>query len=236
MKVVFVGPTLPDAPDLVSEDITVRAPARQGDILEAVRQGANVIGLIDGNFEHVAPVWHKEILHALSQGVKICGAASMGALRAAECSFYGMEGVGSIYRQYERSEILDDADVAQLHAPREMRYFSISVPMVNVVATLKKLNAEKLINAEEAEALKEAARSIFFKERTYRATTDRAVLTDKGRKAEILDLLLTLGVNQKRLDALQLLQWLAAMQDIRTPITTTWLFNSTNMWKAAFDN
>ncbi|RCS23491.1 antibiotic resistance protein [Phyllobacterium salinisoli] len=236
MKVVFVGPTLPDAPDLAGDDIAVRPPARQGDILEAVRQGANVIGLVDGNFEHVAPIWHKEILHALSQGVKICGAASMGALRAAECSPYGMEGVGSIYRQYERGEILDDADVAQLHAPRELRYFSISVPMVNVVATLKRLYSEELIDRGEAEALEEAARAIFFKERTYQAVTDRAVLTDMRRKAEILEFLPAFEVNQKRLDALELLRWLASAQNIRTPVTASWSFNSTSMWKTAFHN
>ncbi|YBV94982.1 TfuA-like protein (plasmid) [Phyllobacteriaceae bacterium JZ32] len=233
MKVVFVGPTLPDASDLVGEDIVIRPPARQGDILEAVRQGANVIGLVDGNFEQVAPVWHKEILHALSQGVKVCGAASMGALRAAECSAYGMQGIGSIYRQYEQGEILDDADVAQLHAPRELRYLSMSVPMVNVAATLRQLRAENLIGSDEAEVLERAARSIFFKDRTYQAVTDRAPLAGAARRAEILDLFLIREVNQKRFDALELLQWMASMQDIRAPLPTTWSFNSTSMWKTA---
>jgi len=236
MKIIFVGPTLPDAADLVDDDIGVRPPACQGDIFEAVRQGANVIGLIDGNFEQVSPVWHKEILHALSQGVKIGGAASMGALRAAECSPYGMEGIGSIYRLYACGTLLDDADVAQLHAPRELRYLSLSVPMVNVTATLEKLNADGRIDGEEAAALEDAARLIFFKDRTYQAIIDRAALTGPRRKAEILDLLLTREVNQKRLDALELLQWLAEAQDIRTPAATRWSFNSTSMWKTAFDN
>ncbi|KXF75820.1 antibiotic resistance protein [Paramesorhizobium deserti] len=236
MKILFVGPTLPDAADLAGEDIIVRPPACQGDILEIVRQGANVIGLIDGNFEQVSPVWHKEILHALSQGVRICGAASMGALRAAECSPYGMEGIGGIYRRYECGEILDDADVAQLHAPRELRYLSLSVPMVNVTATLEKLTSEGMIDGEEADALENAARRIFFKDRTYQAITDRAAVTDARRKVEILDLLLAREVNQKRLDALELMRWLASTPDIRAFAPTDWSFNSTSMWKTVFDN
>ena len=45
---------------------------------KAVIEGATVIGLIDGFFENVASVWHKEILFALSEGVQVFGAASMG--------------------------------------------------------------------------------------------------------------------------------------------------------------
>ncbi|MEJ0097006.1 MAG: TfuA-like protein [Bauldia sp.] len=51
---------------------------------KAVLAGASVIGLVDGVFENVASVWHKEILYALSEGVQVFGAASMGALRAAD--------------------------------------------------------------------------------------------------------------------------------------------------------
>ncbi len=79
MKVAFVGPTVPDAVRLAGNTLTIRPPARQGDVLRAVRDGAAAIGLIDGNFEYVAPVWHKEILFALSEGAAVFGAASMGA-------------------------------------------------------------------------------------------------------------------------------------------------------------
>ncbi len=85
MKVIFVGPSLPDAASFAGDDAFVCPPAVQGDVLAAVKRGASVIGLIDGGFEYTAPVWHKEILYALSQNVAVLGAASMGALRAAEC-------------------------------------------------------------------------------------------------------------------------------------------------------
>jgi len=66
MKLVFVGPTLPDATSLVPPGIEIRGPAIHRDILVAVNEGATVIGLIDGCFEDVAPVWHK-VDHAVAK-------------------------------------------------------------------------------------------------------------------------------------------------------------------------
>ena len=43
----------------------------------------DVVGVIDGAFLSGPAVWHREIIWALSQGVQVLGAASMGALRAA---------------------------------------------------------------------------------------------------------------------------------------------------------
>jgi hypothetical protein len=59
MKILFVGPTLPDAAEIAGPGIALRPPAQKGDIVKAVEGGANAIGLIDGFFENVAPVWHK---------------------------------------------------------------------------------------------------------------------------------------------------------------------------------
>ena len=73
-----------------------------------------MIGIIDGGFEYTAPVWHKEILYALSAGTRVLGAASMGALRAAECHSFGMTGVGSIFKEYRDGTRIDDSDVAQI--------------------------------------------------------------------------------------------------------------------------
>ncbi len=85
MKVVFAGPSLPDREAAAnSGSIDFRAPAALGAVRKAVLAGASVIGLVDGVFENVASVWHKGILYALSEGVQVFGAASMGALRAAE--------------------------------------------------------------------------------------------------------------------------------------------------------
>jgi len=60
-----------------------------------------LIGIVDGNFETVATVWHKEILWAMAQGIHVYGAASIGALRAAELAEFGMKGVGAIFRHFQ---------------------------------------------------------------------------------------------------------------------------------------
>ena len=61
-----------------------------------------VIGIIDGYFEIVPTVWHKEILWAMAQGIHVFGAASIGALRAAELDAFGMRGIGRIYEAVPR--------------------------------------------------------------------------------------------------------------------------------------
>ena len=74
MKILFAGPSLsgtefvPMRPAKIvscpNMALTCRGPAKCGDITHAVDQGFRVIGLVDGRFEDVAAVWHKEILHA----------------------------------------------------------------------------------------------------------------------------------------------------------------------------
>ena len=103
VKVLFAGPSL--AGDIAAlaarhEDITFAGPVARGDVLHWTRRGASAIGIVDGLFHGVPPVWHKEILFALSEGVAVAGGASMGALRAAECAAFGMVGLGDVYRLY----------------------------------------------------------------------------------------------------------------------------------------
>src|SRR6185369_3188776 len=98
---VFLGPSLPVAEAAgILPAATFLAPARMGSVYRAVHDGARTVGIVDGFYERVPAVWHKEILWALAEGVRVYGAASMGALRAAELDTYGMIGVGEIYRQY----------------------------------------------------------------------------------------------------------------------------------------
>ena len=99
--VVFLGPTLAprDATFLLAADYL--PPACQGDIYRAVRDRRPVaIGLVDGVFQQAPAVWHREILWALTRGVHVFGAASMGALRAAELAPFGMQGVGRVFEAY----------------------------------------------------------------------------------------------------------------------------------------
>ena len=80
---VFVGPTMgvEEARNIL--DATYLPPASQGDVFRLVATSdARVIGIIDGHFNEVPSVWHKELLWAMSQGIHVLGAGSIGALRA----------------------------------------------------------------------------------------------------------------------------------------------------------
>ncbi len=231
MKVVFVGPTLPDAASRAPGGIEVRGPAVHRDILMAVNQGATVIGLIDGCFEYVAPVWHKEILFALSKGVGIYGASSMGALRAAECAAFGMIGVGKIFSQYASGHLIDDSDVAQLHGPSDLNYLSLSEPLVNVLATLDGLMSRQEIEEAEYAALKESAERLFFKNRTYRTIVETADLPMQSSRKRLEEFLRINAVNQKRLDAIELLERIGAAENARQQMRTDWDFATTATWR-----
>src|SRR4051794_19615739 len=74
--VVSVGPTLAGEKVDVPDGVVGAPPGAQGDVYRAVRQGARLIGIIDGYFEDVPSVWHKEILWAMDQGVHVFGGAS----------------------------------------------------------------------------------------------------------------------------------------------------------------
>lgn len=229
MKVLFVGPSLPDAQAFAASGIECRPPVRQGDVMQAVQDGATAIGLVDGLFELVAPVWHKELLFALSQGIPVLGAASMGALRAAECAPFGMIGIGQIYDEYASGHRIDDADVALLHGPAELNYPAITVPMVNIDATLAGARQLGLFSQDLCDTLSSAARAIFFKERSWKHVVQRAGL-DWETLAPVIALART---DQKRDDALQLLAALAdpGLLENRLP---DWTFNATPLWRKMY--
>ena len=98
---------------------------------------------MDGVFERVPAVWHKEILFALSEGIHVYGAASMGALRAAELDRFGMRGVGEVYRAYADGVLEDDDEVAVAHAGAEDGFRPISDSMVDIRATLERRGVER---------------------------------------------------------------------------------------------
>lgn len=229
MKVIFVGPSLPDARRLVGEEIVIRPPATQGDVRLAVDQGARAIGLIDGAFEYVAPVWHKEILYGLSKGVAVFGAASMGALRAAECHPFGMIGVGEIFKAYATETLVDDADVALLHGPEELGYIALTIPMVNVDATVARCCAGGLVLDREARWLQESARSLFFKVRSWNAIVRNCSQIRGTRAEELLRILHDNYVDQKKADAIALIE---ALRRSAEPFPLpSFVFSRTSLWR-----
>jgi hypothetical protein len=241
MKILFAGPSLSGTefvPVRAGEDrvlpdygLTCRGPAKCGDVTHAVDQGFRVIGLVDGRFEDVAAVWHKEILHALSAGATVYGAASMGALRAAECHPFGMIGIGKVFERYAFGGLEDDAAVAQVHAPAEFGYVAFSEAMVTIDATLDAALAAGAITDEEHALIRTKADGVFFKERTWRRIFD-VVSPDIDRAAERLRPHIR---NIKRDDAELLLDVLLERKSVTMPQLAPdfagWQFNETSQWR-----
>jgi hypothetical protein len=168
--IVFVGPTL--SADEVRARLpgaVVRPPAAVGDILDLAlaRKRPARIALIDGYFERMAAVWHKELLLALEHGIEVYGAASMGALRAAELARFGMVGVGAIFRGYARGELVADDEVAVAHLPAAQGYRAVSDALVNIRFGLARAPVA-------AARLVELARARFYRERSWARLVDDA--------------------------------------------------------------
>src|SRR5207237_10462224 len=85
--VIFAGPSWPPALRPADARFDWQPPVRQGELYRAALTRPAAIGVVDGYFEVVPTVWHKEILWAMARGIHVFGAASMGALRAAELDY-----------------------------------------------------------------------------------------------------------------------------------------------------
>ncbi|MDQ3335404.1 MAG: TfuA-like protein [Myxococcota bacterium] len=163
---VFVGPTLTAAEAQARlPDAKILPPIAVGDLLRLInRRGLRRIAIIDGYFERMAAVWHKEILRAIEKGIAVWGASSMGALRAAELAPFGMIGVGTIYQAFARGTLVADDEVAVAHLPEEYGYRATSDALVNLRDGIAR--APMLSNATRAK-LVELARVRFYRERSW---------------------------------------------------------------------
>ncbi len=163
--VVFLGPSLGREEAEAIIPASFCPPVARGDILDAAADGAQIIGLIDGVFFQECSVGHREILEVIRQGIKVIGASSMGALRAAELDTLGMEGVGEIYRLYRDGSLVSDDEVALIFDPDT--YEPLSEPLVNIRCTIRKAKIDGIISGKTAEKLLESARALYFPDRTY---------------------------------------------------------------------
>ena len=205
--IVFLGPSLEREAAESILPAEYRPPARRGDLLRAVQDGAAVIGLIDGVFHQESAVAHREILAAVQKGVKVVGSSSMGALRAAEMDTLGMTGIGEVYRMYKSGELESDDEVALVFDPETG--FALSEPLVNIRFTLKAAEEQGIITMEDRMTLLEAARSVFYPQRTYAKVAAAAAETVSSKTRErFLAWAKDYAVDQKRKDAIAALEYI----------------------------
>jgi len=232
---LFVGPTLPRPEIATLCDFVCLPPAAQGDVLQLTKARPRAIGIIDGYFDGMPAVWHKEILWALTQGIHVFGSASMGALRAAELHTFGMRGVGRIFDAYLGGELEDDDEVAVTHGPAATGYVTLSEPMVNIRATLNSAVREGIVREATRASLVELGRGLFYQERSWeRLLAVGEADLPAGDMQALRDWLPTGRIDQKRLDGLEMI---AAMGKFLAgapgPIQPTFKFEWTDMWENA---
>jgi hypothetical protein len=172
----FLGPSLslPSA-RAIAPSVAYHPPASLGDVYQLTRTGAETILIIDGLFDSLPPVWHKEILYAMSCGSTVAGCASMGALRAAELHRFGMIGLGTVFEQYRDGRLTDDDEVTVTHAPAEFGYRCISTAMIDIRYALSRAERDGIISPETSELACSRAKQMFFPERNWKDIIQSAV-------------------------------------------------------------
>jgi hypothetical protein len=223
---VFLGPTLPLQEASAALDATFLQPAAQGDVLLAAHAfHPRAMILIDGQFEDRPPVRHKEILWAIAQGIVMIGAASLGAMRAAELCDFGMIGVGAIYRWYRRWPLAPDDAVAVQSGPAEIGFPPLTTAMIDLQATFSRLRRRNLIAPGDRHRLVNLARAMNFRDRSF-----ATVLRGAGWSAEAQERLRGEMVQRKRLDALSALRAaprLAEKPSPRPRLEQAWIATNT---------
>jgi len=163
--VVFLGPSLPVADARAILRAEYKPPVRRGDIDALLADPPPAIGIVDGEFFQSLAISPKEVLRGLEAGIPIYGAASMGALRAAELYPFGMIGVGTVFELYRSGRIDADDEVAVVLSPADHR--PLSEAMVNIRVALTQARADAILDARTCRRLIQSAKSMYFAERSY---------------------------------------------------------------------
>jgi len=229
---------LSEAEEILSSSDSCRVlyvpPVKRGDIT-ALLKGTfpstaehpltpKIIGIIDGLFLETAAVGHREILSALRAGITVIGSSSMGALRAYELESFGMIGIGDIFHLYRSGTIESDDEVALVCDP--VLYTALSEPLVHIRITLKKLYDEGYITSFEHDLLFQTAKKRYYPARTWdqlfedlsqsHLSTVQSSDYEPGaekyismeRMYQLAELCQDRGVDQKREDAVSLLEYI----------------------------
>ena len=163
---IYLGPSLDRAQAQSILKANYLPPICRGDLAKLPAE-TRIVGIIDGEFFQNLAVSPKEVIVTLDRGIKVFGAASMGALRAAETYSFGMIGVGEVFRMF-RDGVLDGDDEVALAYDRES-YAHYSEPLVNIRRALEMAEAAGVIDERERTDLVEQMKSQYFPDRSYSA-------------------------------------------------------------------
>jgi TfuA protein len=202
--VVYLGPSLPLEEARTILDADYRPPVKRGD-LATIPDRTEIVGIIDGVLLNDAAVGHREILALLDRGIKVLGASSMGALRAAELSDFGMIGVGQIYEEYASGRVEGDDEVVLSYDPYTL--LPLSEPLINIRMNLLIARDRGVISPETETALMAEMKKVFYPRRNYSLLIEFAETLSEKKEAQRLKIFLRDGVEDfKQKDAKILLK------------------------------
>src|SRR5262245_52797920 len=112
LPIVFGGPSLSSVSEQHLKAVELRPPAARGDLAALLTREPGTALLVDGLFGSSMAVSPAECRDLLMNGWILCGAASIGAIRAAELWSVGMIGFGEIYSLMRLDKIQRDDEVA----------------------------------------------------------------------------------------------------------------------------
>jgi len=164
---VFAGPSLSQSP--VLEGVCPHPPIAHGDLYRLRLSGDDTVLIVDGVYQHTAPIRHKEILELYAAGTPVYGTASLGALRACELLGHGMIGLGTVYGWYAGGRVISDADVALTHGDADIDFRAFTHALVSVLSVTDRLVTAERLGATVAAEIVELARRVHFSTRTNAA-------------------------------------------------------------------
>ncbi len=205
--VVYTGTSISHSEARAILDAEYLPPVKRNDIKRLIKFPPEIIGIIDGVFFDSAAVAHREIIEALRMGITVVGGGSMGALRAFELEPYGMTGVGEIYEMYRNGVLESDDEVAVTFDDGTLE--PLSIPLVNVRMTVKRGREMGILTEEQATAVVDIAKKIFYPERNYRNIINKCVnkgIFPDSEKEKMFDFFKKHEVDVKRKDAVLVLE------------------------------
>ena len=205
--VVYTGMSITHSDAKKILDADYRPPVRRDDIKKIIDSEPDIIGIIEGVFFNSAAVAHREIIEALKNGITVVGGSSMGALRAYELETYGMIGVGRIFEMYKNGVLESDDEVAVTFDPETLE--PLSVPLVNIRLTLDAAQDAGILTQEQAGAVLDVTRKMFYPDRNFRDIVDASVtagVVEEEKRDKLVDYFVKNEVDVKREDAILVLE------------------------------
>lgn len=170
----------------------------------------------------------------MSLGIEVLGAASMGALRAAEPHSFGMVGVGRAFELACAGELTADDEVAVAHLGPEHAHRAVSEALVSVRASVDDAVSLRIITEGAGATVVAVARQLHYAERRWPDILAGAL--DAGVERTTIERLrawLVTGRRDVKADAASLLDELARrlVDDAAAP-SPTFHFEATEQWRA----